>query len=185
MNRSYCCRKRLRTLIWLFLLSITSIQGNNDSLQTSPSLRSGAIILGIGGTLTATDGITTMALGLRLSQIWHKIGDGMFAGEVEMDYAHVRSADQMTLLGRLSWQQPLENSLLHLIFSAGSGIRQEWVGSFRKHWYPLEGAVALRAMISRKSAIRFSYRFTRLFNVATSNFNEHRLVVGISLFFRN
>lgn len=169
----------------VFLLTITPIHGNSDSLETLPSLRNGAIILGLGGTLTATDDITTMALGLRLSQIWHKIGDGMFAGEVEMDYAHVRSADQLTLLGRISWQQPLENSPIHLIFSAGSGIRQEWVGSFQKHWYPLEGAVAMRTMISRKSAIRFSYRFTRLFNAATSNFNEHRLVLGISLFLRN
>lgn len=185
MNRSFCCAKRLRILMWLFLLSIIPIQGNSDSLQISSTLRNGAIILGIGGSLTATDDITTMALGLRLSQVWHKIGDGMFAGEMEMDYAHVRSADQLTLLGRISWQQPLENSPLHVIFSAGSGIRQEWVGSFRKHWYPLEGAVALRTMISRKSAIRVSYRFTRLFNAATSNFNEHRLVVGISLFFKN
>ena len=180
-------RKRLLTFL-LTILSVVSAQqlslaGEEDS-QSRPSIVIGAIELGFSGALTAVEGLSQASFALRTGTFVQAPG-GLTGFEIELAYSHVRSLDLLDVQGLLSWQRPLGETSLYVHVSLGGGLREEWLGSFRQVRYPIGFNSGIRALFSQRAAIRFEYKFRRILQDPISNFSEHQLAVGVSMFFRN
>ena len=159
-----------------------SFAGDKDS-QSPASILRGAIELGFSGALTAVEGLSQVSLALRTGT-FVQAPAGLAGFEIELAYSHVRWFDFMEVQGLLSWQRPLGETSLHMHFSLGGGLRREWLGSFRQSRYPVGLNFGIRALFSERAAIRFDYKFRHILRDPISNFSEHQLAIGLSIFFR-
>ena len=173
----------LLTSMSLIAAGHPSLAGEKDS-QSPPSILSGAIELGFSGALTAVEGLSQASLALRTGTFKQALA-GLAGFEIELAYSHVRSFDLIDLQGLLSWQRPLGETSLYMHISMGGGLRQEWLASFRQSRYPIGFNLGIRALFSERAAIRIEYKFRRIFRDPISNFSEHQLAIGLSIFFRN
>jgi hypothetical protein len=67
----------------------------------------------------------------------------------------------------------------------GGGVRQEWIGSFSRLRYLAGTDIGVRALMGNRAAIRAEYSFRRVLHDPVADFSEHRIMLGISILFRN
>ena len=109
----------------------------------------------------------------------------MGEAEVKTGFAHVRSLDSWDLEGIVSWNYRIGDTGNYAYGSVGGGLRHESVGSFNLTRYPLGFGLGFRALVARAAGIRIEYQFRRILNDPVSDFSEHQILLGVSLFFNN
>jgi len=152
--------------------------------ESGPALHPGAIELGVSGSLTSVEGVTTGLIALRGGYLFGRLQG---VGEVEWvsAFSHVSSLDTWDLEAIISWHYRVGDSGNYPFASIGGGLRHESVGSFGLTRYPVGFGVGLKTLIGPEGGIRVEYQFRRVLNDTVSNVNEHRVLLGISLFFLN
>jgi hypothetical protein len=148
------------------------------------TLRPGAVELGISGSFTSVEGTTTSRFGIG-------VGQYRAPGGVLIRYAGTVAHERISDLDVLDFEAALTaflrmgdaNSWAFL--GAAVGIRQEWIGSFSDDLYPVGFDAGLKLLASSSAAGTIAYQYRRVMGDPVSDFNEHRLVIGLSLFFRN
>jgi hypothetical protein len=65
------------------------------------------------------------------------------------------------------------------------GVRQEWLGSFRETRYPVGAALGLSVLANERAALRVEWRVLKVLDDPVEDPVEHRVLAGISVFFRN
>lgn len=167
----------------IFLISSGICQPRNTAPELT--LRSGTLELGVAGSVLFIEDMTSATFSLR-GGVMREVGAGCLLGvETELGYSHIRAEDQISLQGYFTWQNPIEGTPLYVFLMAGGGIRPTWLGSFRYTTFPMGGNIGVRFMFNNNSAFRMEYSFRRILNAPVANFSEHRLLLGISLFFGN
>lgn len=170
------------TLIFMFFpLSLLFAQ-NDDSAAVS--LKSGAIELGLAGSMTIVEGSTRTTLAARTG-VFKSTGRGLLGFETELAYSRVNALNWLDWEGLLSWQFALKKSSIYPFVALGGGLRQEHLGSFSQARYPLGINFGVRALLAPQAAIRVEYKFRRILKDPVANFSEHHIVVGLSIFFKN
>ncbi len=150
----------------------------------SPSLNTGAIEVGVDGAMTTTEGITNGSVILRGGLFYSALG-GLGGVELAGGYRHVSSLDATDLEALLSWQKRFRQTGNYPFVSVGGGLRHEDIGSFSQTLYPLGFSVGIRSLLGQRGGFRVEYRFRRIFNDPSSDYSEHHVSVGLSVFFRN
>jgi len=147
-------------------------------------LNSGAIEVGVAGSVVSTAGSTHGLVTLR-SGMFFRGGPGLTGGEIALSYDHVNALDILDAEGAISWQPRLEGTTAFPFISLHGGIREEWIGSFSQWNVPVGASVGVRMLFGPHAGIRTEYSFRRLLRDPVANYNEHRALIGLSLFFRN
>jgi hypothetical protein len=193
LPKPYCARHGdnemnllLLLLFALFIMSTGSLgaQTGDAGKESVPKIRAGAIELGLAGSMTSIDGISNAVLYLRGGSFIDAIG-GRGGAEVELSYAHSSIADQAGIEGNISWIYLFSGSPLIPYVAVGGGVRQEWIGSFSQIRYPIGASAGVRTMVGNRAAIRIDYLFRRITNDPVADYSEHRIVIGLSIFFNN
>jgi len=151
---------------------------------TGPTALAQPLHPGIAGASTTVDGSTRADVALR-GGTFVNAGGGLAGGELEITYAHVASLDVFDLEAGLSWQRPLRELPIYASVSAGGGVRQERLGSFREARYPLGFDLGLRMLAGERAGARIEYRYRRILDDPVRDLSEHQLRVGLSLYLRN
>jgi hypothetical protein len=164
--------------------AVWAVDTGADTPGDAPALRSGAIELGLAGSLVTVEGIVSGSGTVR-GGVFKKIFGGLGAFEADAGYTHVSSLDELELEGAVSWQRRVGATSNYPYVSVGGGIRYMEVGSFDRTRYPFGFGLGLRSLLGKRAGVRVEYRFRRVMNDPVSNFSEHRLMLGLSVFFRN
>ena len=163
--------------------------GTNGVLPTAafaacPQLRQGCVELGIAGSLLHVEETTRADVMLR-GGTFAALGRGRLGGEMEMGYGHTSELDVLDLLWNVSWQMPLGAGTVWPGIAVSAGVRQEWLGSFREDRYPVGLHLGVRFLLGDRAGVRLEYRYDRFLDDPVANFDEQRLVFGLSLLLRN
>ena len=156
---------------------------SSDSSSVA-SLYAGAIEAGVSGALTVVEGATRLLAALRAGSFARAPG-GLWGAEIESSFSHVSSLNLLDFQGNLSWQPIGSPNSLNPFLALAVGVRQEWVGSFSQVRFPIGVNLGVRNMFDNRAAFRAEYRFRRVLADPISDFSEHLVVLGLSLFFRN
>jgi hypothetical protein len=156
----------------------------HNTARKPPTIDSGAIELGVDGSMTTTEGITRGMIRVR-GGAFRAMLDGLGGLELETGYRHVSSLDGLDLEVVASWQKRFQQTGNYPFVSVGGGLRHEDIGSFSQTLYPLGFSVGVRSLLGQRGGFRVEYRFRRILNDPSSDFSEHRVLVGLSVFFRN
>lgn len=175
-------RMTLAILVFTFFYPRWGFAQRHDS--TVIALNSGAIELGLAGSLMIVEGSSRTTLAARTG-VFKSAPYGLFGIETEFAYSHVNALNWLDWEGLLSWQRALKKSSVYPFIALGGGLRQEHLGSFRQARYPLGVNLGMRALLAPQAAIRVEYKFRRILKDAAANFSEHYVVVGCSIFFKN
>ncbi len=179
MNKNF----NLRATVIIILLSTQIFAGETEKSQKN-ALHSGAIETGLAGSLTVSQGVSNATVFLR-GMFFRDIDRKNLLGfGLESAYTHIRSLNQIDVQATIAWQRKTIRAM-HFFALIGGGLRQEFLGSFRQSRFPLGFNLGVRNMLSSSAALRFEYSFRRFFSDPIANFSEHRLIAGISIFFRN
>ena len=150
----------------------------------SVEIRPGAVELGISGSFTSVEGTTTSRFGIGLGQY-------RTPGGVAIRYAGVVTHQRVSDLDVLDFEAGLaaylrmgDANAWGFVGVAG-GLRQEWIGSFSDDLYPVGVDVGMKLLAGAVAAGTISYQYRRVLGDPVSDFDEHRVVVGLSIFFRN
>ena len=165
-------------------LTLTGPTALAQPLHPAARIHPGTIEVGIAGASTTVDGSTRADVALR-GGTFVNAGGGLAGGELEITYAHVASLDVFDLEAGLSWQRPLRELPIYASVSAGGGVRQERLGSFRQARYPLGFGLGLRMLAGERAGARIEYRYRRILDDPVRDLSEHQLRVGLSLYLRN
>jgi len=181
-------RMTLARLVFIFFHLLVIFAPNllaqqNDS-STASTLKSGAIELGLAGSLTMVEGSSRTTLAARTG-VFKSAWRGLSGIETEIAYSHVNALDRLDWEALLSWQRTIKKSSVYPFIALGGGLRQEHLGSFSQARYPLGLNLGIRALITPQAAIRTEYKFRRILHDPVANFSEHHIVVGLSIFFKN
>lgn len=149
-----------------------------------PEIVAGAVELGVSGALATVEGITDGSVLVRAG-LFAEALRGLVAGELDAAYRHQSSLDQVELEGWLSWQRQWGKTGNYPFAAVGGGLGYENVGSFDVTRYPFGLSLGLRFLLDDRAAIRAEYRLQRVFNDPVADYTESRLLLGISVFFRN
>jgi hypothetical protein len=153
-------------------------------VNPAPVLHAGAVALGVNGSLTTIEGITSGGVALRGGRFWPAPG-GLAGVELGLGYNHVSSLDQTDIEADVSWQRRIGTGGQYPYVALGGGLRHEEIGSFGVRRYPFGFSVGLRSLVGEKCGVRVEYRFRRIFDDPVSDYSEQELTVGLSLFLRN
>lgn len=143
-----------------------------------------AIELGIDASMTTTEGIADGTVRARGGTFYGAFG-GLAGLEVAAGYRHVAALDAADVEAAVSWQKRFREAPTYLYASAAAGLRYEDIGSFSQSLYPVGFGVGVRSLIGQRSGFRVEYRFRRILNDPSSDFSEHSVIIGLSVFFRN
>ena len=102
---------------------------------------------------------------------------------LETTYSTQQSLDELGLEAAVGWL-PARGQVLPFVAVAG-GVRQEWIGSFRETRYPVGFDAGARLLLSPRVGLRGEYRFRRMLDDPVADFSEHRVLMGISVFWNN
>jgi hypothetical protein len=139
-----------------------------------PMLRSRAFEAGIAASTSTVEGNTQALFAVRV---------GTFLGAAKGLASHEQSLDELGLEAAVGWS-PDGGQILPFA-SAAAGVRQEWIGSFREARWPVGFDLGVRLLLSTRAGLRCEYRFRRMLDDPVADFNEHRFLVGISVFWNN
>ena len=169
------------TLIFMFFpLSLLFAQKNDSA---AVSLKSGAIELGLAGSMSIVEGSTRTTLAARAG-VFKSAGRGLVGFETELAYSHVNALNRLDWEILFSWQHAIKKSPVYPFIALGGGLRQEHLGSFSQVRYPLGLNLGTRTLLAPQAAIRVEYKFRRVLRDAVENYSEHHIVVGLSIFFK-
>ncbi|RMF59376.1 MAG: hypothetical protein D6748_06520 [Calditrichaeota bacterium] len=175
--------KPLFHLLILLLPFLTNgIEAHPDSSQHSPQSNK-LLEGGISGSLLIIEGITEVSASLTGGYL-QKISNQHYLGmESALQYQHVRDENRLNLLMYGSWQNISIDQRLTPFLMVGGGLRRIWVGSFGYTVFPVGLQIGFRYFFFPTSALRMAYSFQRITNDPIANFSEHRIVIGVSIFF--
>ncbi len=181
-------RSPLRRVAAVALLLAASRPGSARAEAGAPDslgrLHSGAIEVGVAGSLTTVEGQSRATVALRCgSFMGTRIG--LIGGEIEPAYSHVSALDTYEVQVGLTWQAAPGARPPHVFLAIGGGVRQEHLGSFSDVRYPVGCGVGLRLLIGPRAAFRSEYRYRRVLHDPVADFSEHQVLVGLSAIFRN
>ena len=134
--------------------------------------------------MTTVEGITDGSIVVR-SGLFQDALSGVVAGELSAAYRHQSSLDRFDVEAWFSWQRQWGQTGNYPFVAAGGGVSYENVGSFSVTRYPLGLSLGLRMLFGQRAAVRLEYQFRRMFNDPVADFTEGRLLLGLSVFFRN
>jgi len=152
--------------------------------DTPPQLQPGAYELGFMGALDSVEG-NAQATATVLGGTYRSLFSGLVGVEVDVGFTHLSSLDRLSLEAGLTWQPVLVGSSLYPFLGVGGGLQQEWLGSFRTPRYPVGINLGLRALFAESAGMRAEYRLRRVLGDPVADYTEHRIFVGISVFFQN
>jgi hypothetical protein len=147
-----------------------------------PMLRSRAFEAGIAASTSTVEGNTQALFAVRVGTFLGA-AKGLASLQIETTYAHEQSLDELGLEAAVGWS-PDGGQILPFA-SAAAGVRQEWIGSFREARWPVGFDLGVRLLLSTRAGLRCEYRFRRMLDDPVADFNEHRFLVGISVFWNN
>lgn len=150
----------------------------------TPSLRAGAIELGLSGALTVVEGSTRASVGIDGSRFFEAPG-GLAIATAEIAYSHVNELDLLDAAALVGWTRAIGETSLCPFLAIAAGVRQEWIGSFTDARYPVGFDAGFRALVSTRANVRISYRLRRVLNDPVEDFTEHEIRVGVALLFHN
>jgi hypothetical protein len=150
----------------------------------APRLHSGAVELGLNGSLVSVEGSSTARFGA-LAGTFFNLFTGLGGIELETAYSHISSLDVFDLGAYLDWQFPVGKTALYPFVAIGGGLRYEAIGSFEATRYPVGLLLGFKLLASRTVALRVDYRFNRILADPVADFDEHELRFGVSLFLNN
>jgi opacity protein-like surface antigen len=110
---------------------------------------------------------------------------GLLGAEASTSFRHISSRNIFDAELVASWQVRLRATGNYPFVSVGGGVRHEDVGSFGATRYPLGAGAGLRALLSSRVAVRAEYQYRRVLNDPVGDFNEHQVLLGLSVFFHN
>jgi hypothetical protein len=163
------------------LVAALALAGSSTVGADPVALRSGAVEIGVAGSITALETTTRAQIALRAGSFLGP-GRGLLGYEGETAYSRIRELDRLDLAASVTWVHPIRS--VHPFLGVTAGVRQEWLGSFRSG-LPLVGAVVgIRMLASPGVGFRLEYRPVRFFDDLASDFTEHQILFGISFFLR-
>ena len=150
----------------------------------APSIRPGALELGLGASVIAAEGTSRAAVEARAGTF---VGAprGLVGFEVDGGWTHVRADDVVDALAAITWGGAFRRSAAHPFVGVVGGVRQEWLGSFRETRYPVGAALGLSVLASERAALRVEWRVLKVLDDPVEDPVEHRVLASISVFFRN
>jgi hypothetical protein len=159
-----------------------------EAAEGGPLLHPGSIELGLAASLVSS-GVSGSAstMAVRGALLLPAAG-GLVGLEGEIGYRHVGNfgdLDQLDASGHLTWQRRLARTAAYPFAGVWSGVQHERVGSFGQTRYPVGAGGGLRVLVTQAAALRVEYRYGRVLDRHASDFNEHRLLTGITLLLRN
>jgi hypothetical protein len=110
---------------------------------------------------------------------------GLWSLGVETGFVHVAGLDAWELEAQVAWSGLGGRHAVYPFLMAGVGLRQEHVGSFETARYPLGIGAGLRVPVAAAAGVRVEYRFRRLLHDPVADFTEHRVELGIGLYWGN
>jgi hypothetical protein len=147
-------------------------------------IRSGALALGAHGSFTSVERSTSGSTGVELC--YFRAPAGIVLGyHADWRYTRVADLDLVDLAAGLRVMRRVGESSAYPYLGAGVGVRQEWVGSFSQARFPVGVDVGLVALPARGATFGAAYQLRRVLDDPVSDFTEHRLVVSVSMLFRN
>lgn len=147
-------------------------------------LHSGCVELGVAGALTHVEGSTQAQILLRFGP-FVAAGPGLVGLQGEFGYTHERDLDRFEVQGIVSWQRSAWRPELWPYLAVAGGVQVEWLGSFRTTRFPVGADAGVRTLLGNRAGLRLEYRYRRLLDDPVADYDEHRLVLGVSLFLHN
>jgi hypothetical protein len=145
---------------------------------------SGAVGVGANGSFASVEGASSGSAGLEVAS--YQMTSGVILRyAASADFMHVSDLDQLGIEGHVGVMRGVGRSSAYPFVALSAGVRQEWVGSFRHSRFPLGIDVGMMILASNTAALDVAYEFRRLVDDPVSDFNEHRLTLGVSILFRN
>jgi len=178
---------RITWVIIFFHITIAFTQ--NVFAQSSDSsaalvIKSGAIELGLAGSLTSVEGGSKTTLAIRAG-VFKSAPRGLWGIETVITFSHINALDRLDWEALLSWQRKIRHGSVYPFLAFGGGLRQEHLGSFSQARYPLGLNFGIRVLLAPQAALRVEYKFRRILHDPVANFSEQHLVVGLSIFLGN
>ena len=177
-GRNEACRRIVAVALGL------AVMGVGRQASAEAVLQSKAVELGLTGAILSVEGTSTVRLGVRTGQF-------RYAGRIPVQYSfglaysRVSDVDELELEAALSGFFRMSETETYAFAGVAGALRQEWVGSFNHDRYALGLDLGVKFLASAAAAGTITYQFRHLFNDPVSNFNEHRVIFGISLIFGN
>ena len=182
---SFVWRQRARWLATLCVAALFCADGvSARDKGRLPTLHTGAVELGVAGSMTTVEGVVTGSFSIR-SGMFREVGYGVWSAEIGFGYLHVQSLDATQFDGMIMWQHRVGATGNYPFVALGGGVRHEEIGSFGQSRYPLGVGVGLRSLFGQRAGLRVEYQYRRILNDPVADFSEHHIVLGLSVFFRN
>lgn len=173
---------RMRPLFVLLLIALLPLPG--QAYAEAVGLHPGCVELGVAGALTRVEGSTQAQILLR-SGPFVAAGPGLAGLQCELGYTHERDLDRFEVQGIVSWQRSAWRPELWPYLGVAGGAQVEWLGSFRTTRFPVGADVGVRTLLGNRAGLRLEYRYRRFLDDPVADYDEHRLVLGVSLFLHN
>jgi len=140
--------------------------------------------LGVSGSFTSVEGTTTSRFGIGAGQ-YRTPGGVLIRYAAAIAHERISDLDVLDLEAGLSLYLRMGEANAWGFVGFSAGLRQEWIGSFSDDLYPVGFDLGLKLLASASAAGTVAYQYRRVLGDPVSNFDEHRLAVGLSIFFRN
>jgi len=147
-------------------------------------LRSGAFELGMGGSVTSAEGATTAMFRLQAGT-FRSAGTALIEYGGGVSYSTVSDLDILDFEATVGALWRLDDSSTWALINVTGAVRQEWVGSFSQVRYPVGFGAGFKVLASHRAAGTLTYEYRRILDDPVRAINEHRVVVGLSILFRN
>lgn len=150
--------------------------------DSSGHLASGTWELGVNASFVSRSGATNADVAVFTNRYW-AIRDIPVSAGARFGYGRVSDLDRIDVEASVAAYRNLPGSTAFVYAGIAGGIRQEWVGSFAQARFPLGVDAGLKALASRHAAVSVAYQYRRLLDDPVADFDEHRIVAGISILF--
>ena len=172
----------LRPLFVLLLIALLPLP--RKAYAEAVGIHPGCVELGVAGALTRVEGSTQAQILLR-SGPFVAAGPGLAGLQCELGTTHERDLDRFEVQGIVSWQRRVWRPELWPYLGVAGGVQIEWLGSFRTTRFPVGADAGVRTLLGNRAGLRLEYRYRRLLDDPVADYDEHRLVLGVSLFLHN
>ena len=179
----------LRRLVCFLVCCVAIMAGpaasqEEESTSSLGKIRDGAVDVGFHASLVSLEEEMNSSIALRgeYLKVWGRFALGLGANSA---YGHISSLDLVDFQGTVAGYLHIEDSSLYPFVGLSAGFRQEWLGSFNQLRYPVGIDVGIKALAGNRAGVTASYMYRRIVDDPIADFNEHRVVFGLSLLFRN
>jgi hypothetical protein len=173
------------------LVPADSAAAEADTTRRSDKLRPGAWEFGGGGSISNSSGFTYGIFELRGAK-FARAGRGLVGFETLLGYSRVSDSSVGDAQLGITLQRPLfiegltrERGAVWPYVGLASGVSQSWEPGHEDTRFPVTGALGVRMMSGRSSAVRVEARITRMLGVETGDYTQSGYFVGYSWVFNN